>query len=229
MMLIALINLVIILVLLLGFVLFLNRREKQRKQNEMERLLKELEENATTRQKQIVNILTTQLGVSESSAYELVDDLTATEKKLVHRFLEIQMNQQPATNFYQYSCECIDDCLKLVAEKIPKAQASTSDAPADGARVKNQPADASASEKEIIDLADAEKIEPETITLDVNETKAISENKTLDDGDGKPNMDVDQEAVEDEFGEEPDWGDAFAEAGVEMDDSLLEDETDIKS
>ncbi len=216
MMLIILINLVIVLVLLLGFVLFLNRREKQRKNSEIERLLSEVEENETTRQKQLVNILTNQLTMSEQTALEIVDDFVKTEKRFIQKFLEIQMNQQPVTNFFQYSTECLDKYLQLVAENLPKPPGNSLDITSDSLETEQPPEEGSKAEEVTSEQPDDETKEPEIEDLEVEgtskkieeEVSSLGEQTTEENGD-----------VEDEFGEEPDWGDAFAEAGIKQEET----------
>ncbi len=211
MMLIVLINLVIVLILLLGFVLFLNGRDKKRKKTEMERLLTEIEANETTRQKQIVNILTTQIGMSEQVVLEKVENFVAAEKQLTHKFLEILMDQQPVTNFYQYSSDCLDEYMRLIGENLNMS--ATEDKPV---------------EKQSISESQNDPSSEQTINLEDNQTEiSDSEPEEINDtkNDTAPAIDNDStakaeknEAEEDEFSEEPDWGDAFAEAGVEMED-----------
>jgi len=209
MMLIALINLVIILVLLLGFVLFLNRREKQRKQNEMERLLKELEENATTRQKQIVNILTTQVGMTEQAALEKVENFVKTEKKLIHKFLEIQMDQQPITNFSQYCYECLDGYMQLIADNLTELSEQQE-------IVDKQPVLESLNNTASESLGKSEENQIKTSDSDPEEIIETNIDAAPETNDSSK-KDKTNPVEEDEFSEEPDWGDAFAEAGVEID------------
>ncbi len=214
MMLIVLINLVIVLILLLGFVLFLNGRDKKRKKTEMERLLTEIEANETARQKQIVNILTTQIGMSEQVVLEKVENFVAAEKQLTHKFLEILMDQQPVTNFYQYSSDCLDEYMRLIGENLPEQSIQIEEA-----------------EKPIISETQRSNIPEQSASLEDNqsqimdteheETNAVnSDSAPVADSSAEQNENKDAE--KDEFSEEPDWGDAFAETGEEMDESLLE-------
>ncbi len=221
MMLIILVNLVIILMLLLGFVLFLNRREKQHKQKEMERMLIELEENATSRQKQIVNNLTAQIGMSEQTALEKLENFVSVEKQLTHKFLEILMNQQPATNFYQYSCECLDNYVQLIADNLPEPSIQQ-------AIVEKQAA--AEGQKTITSEQSIEPEENQVETSDAEPEQVIETNKdTAPETNDSPEKDETNQVEEDEFSEEPDWGDAFAETGEEMDVSLLEENGGVKT
>ncbi len=210
MMLIILINLVIVLILLLGFVLFLNGRDKKRKKTEMERLLTEIEANETARQKQIVNILTTQIEMSEQVVLEKVENFVAAEKQLTHKFLEILMDQQPVTNFYQYCCDCLDEYIQLIGENLNMS--STEDKPVEKQSVSESQNDPSS--EQTINLEDNQIEISDSELEEINDTKNdITPAADDSAAEGKKN-----EAEEDEFSEEPDWGDAFAEAGVEMED-----------
>ncbi len=217
MMLIILINLVIVLVLLLGFVLFLNRREKQRKNSEIERLLVELEENETIRQKQIVNILTTQMGVSEQMVLEKVENFVTVEKRFIHKFLEIAMDQQPVANFYQYCCECLDEYMQLIADNLPEPTAAHKEVVEKQAIPELQN---NTSSEQSSKLEDSQVVTPDQDPEEISKTNRESAPE-VDDSFEKS---AENQVEDDELSEEPDWGDAFAEAGVKMEDNNKEEE-----
>lgn len=117
---ILLVEAILVLSIALIVLLVFNWKNKKKKAAEIEQLLGQTEENEATRKKQLVDYLTSQLSMQEQSAVEQAEDFIAAEKRFTQQFLVIQLNQQPVSGFYQYSCEFVDKYLQLIAENMPK-------------------------------------------------------------------------------------------------------------
>ena len=232
---------ILVLSILLIVLLVFTWRKKKKNAAEIERLLSQAEESEATRKEHLVNYLTGQLSMEQQSAVEQVEDFIAAEKRFTHQFLEIQLNQQPVSDFYQNSCEFVDKYLQLIAENAPKPindNLEITDEDSQDEQVDTNQSDEIEEESKESEVQD---IEPESIDSnseesDGSEVKDIepknveeeaSENLESNEPDQTPSSEPETtgetnnlEAEEDEFGgEEPDWGDAFAEAGVEMDEN----------
>jgi len=242
---ILLVEALLILLMPLIVLMVLNWKKKKKDAADIERLLAQVEESDTKRKKHLVKYLTSQLSMEEQPSIELVEDLIAVEKRFTQQFLEIQLNQQSISDFYQHSCEFVDKYLRLIAENVPKPIDNTLDIT--GETLPEEQVDANNSEEieEAKKEGDVEDVGPETIDSnpeesDSSEVKEIepkiadekaSENLESNKADQTSSSEPEPkeetnnlEAEEDEFGaEEPDWGDAFAEAGVEMKDPISEE------
>jgi hypothetical protein len=235
----------VILVLLISLIVLLVFNWKRKKKNAIgiERLLVQVEESESTRKEHLVNFLTGQLSMEEQPALQQAEELMAAEKRFTQQFLEIQLNQQSASDFYQHSREFVDKYMQLIAEKLPKAINDNLDITSESSPEEQKDVNNSEAIEEERKDGEVQDVQPKSIETnseesDSSEGKEIdpenvdetaSENVESKEADKTPSSEAksieetkSSEGEEDEFAEEPDWGDAFAETGEEMDESLLE-------
>ncbi len=219
---IILIEIIFVLSISLIVLLVLNWKKKKKKTAEIERLLGQVEENGITRKEHLVNILTNQLAMQEQPAVELVEDFIAAEKRFTHQFLEIQLNQQPISGFYQHECEVLDKYLQLIAENIPKAINSNLDITGEASTGDEKGANNSEEIEQKSEQTKEKDTDPEILDPNSEQTDGKeADNPSSSEAESIEEINI-SETEEDEFAEEPDWGDAFAEAGVEMDENSEE-------
>jgi hypothetical protein len=223
-------------------------KKKKKNATEIEALLSQIEENNAPRKEQLVNYLSNQLGMEQQPAVEQVEDFIAAEKRFTQQFLGIQLNQQPVSNFYQHSCEFVDKYLQLLAENTLKDPNNSLELSGDAT---SEQSEQSESTEESENMESSKQAEEESKGSEVKESEA-KENEGKDIGSEtleSKSEDIDSsetetgqiplseaeskeetnnsEVEEDEFSEEPDWGDAFAETGEEMDESLLQQDSQV--
>lgn len=218
-----------LLVLLISFIVLSVFNWKKKKQNaaEIERLLAQIEENDTKRRKHLVSYLTSELSLEEQSAMEQVEDFIVAEKRFTQQFLEIQLNQQPVSGFYQNSCEFADKYLQLIAENIPKPIDKnldiTSEASLEDKKEVSNSQEIEVENKESIVKGGEDKdIEPEILESKSEEIDSSETSQTPSSEAESTEETNNSEGEKNDSEEKPDWGDAFAEAGVEMKESISE-------
>jgi hypothetical protein len=229
----------LVLLLLLIVLMFFNWKKKKKNAADIECLLAQVEESDTKRKQHLASYLTSELSLSEQPALEQVEDFIAAEKRFTQQFLEIQLNQKPLSDFYQHSCEFADKYLQLIAENVPKPIDNKLDnigeaSPEEKKDVNNseeieeESKESEAKESEVkenevkVKESEGKDIESEILEskseeMDSSETSQTSslEAKSIEETNNSEGEENDSE-------EEPDWGDAFAEAGVEMKESISE-------
>jgi hypothetical protein len=236
--------LLVLLILLIVLMVF-NWKKKKKNAADIERLLAQVEESDTKRKKHLVKYLTSQLAMEEQPSLELVEDFIAAEKQFTQQFLGIHLNQQPISDFYQHSCEFVDKYLRLIAENVPKpidinldiASEASSEGQQDVNNQEEIEEESKESEAKESEAKESEAKETETKENEGNDIgsetlESKSEDIDSSETDQTPLSEAESkeevkntEVEEDKFDEEPDWGDAFAETGEEMDESLLKQDS----
>ena len=210
------------------FILILGGRKKKQRHLELEALLDRVAAKEADRRAWLIRFLVDRYAQEEQNAVELCEDFIAAEKQFLHAYMEQQLSQQPVTDFYEHISQLLDKYLTLLP---------------DAAIVEPEAEDQQAAEAEQAATPETEetleKLLPETEAdlnfepdLEVNVADAavefaedpVTETETS----GQTNEDVaeasstaltEEAKLETEDDLDADWGEAFAEAGLEMKES----------
>jgi len=179
-----------------SIVVFLFWKHKKRRTAELEQLLQNIENQQGERKAQLAQYLMKDYSQVEDDAQESSEYMVEAEKQFMQLFIKQHIEQAPVSEFYGSLCELLDQYLYF----IPKIAAEN-----------NNIEPSVSTETEVKDIDELDQME----SLDKAENTA--DEAVLDKIDASEPKEDESEAEA-----EPDWGDAFAESGEEMDEEVKE-------
>ncbi len=212
-----LVEVFIILLAIVFFLFYLRWKRKKLKSAEIEKLLDNINSQQAERLSLLTELLIEKCGLQDDPAKESGGLMIEAEKQFLQQFLKQQIEQTPLTDFYSNLCELLDQYLYLLTPAKTEQNISIDETPLEITEaiepVENE-----------FDIGDKTTIEPEEESVLDDE---FTESEADMDGTTKPDAESDameDPGLDDEFAEaeddsEPDWGDAFAESGDEVDEA----------
>jgi len=202
-----------VIICVLSFFIW-KRKKTQAKQ--FEQLLETLDKQQDERKQKLSLSLIDGYALEEKVAQESGEYMVEAEKQFIQQFMKQQMEQTTIAGFYDNLCELLDQYLYFVP-KINEDEKTPSESvmPEENSDESDETLESEAAK---LVEEDEGEVNSKDITEEVDEETDIIDTK----------QEIDhQEEVKEE--EEPDWGDAFSEAGDEMDDEAKESyESELK-
>ena len=189
------IEVIVILLVAVGFLFFLPWKRSKAKTVEFEKLLDNIASKEDERKAQLIQFLEERHALKTEAAEESAGYMVEAEKQFLQYFIKQQLEQTPVNDFHENLCELLDQYLYFVPTINIEQHAPNADKP----------------EQQNV-------AEVEVSNTDTDEDIAIEEPEVKDSGEMEPDKE-DQVAEPDQNNEEElDWGAAFAEAGEDMDE-----------
>jgi len=189
------IEVIVILLVAVGFLFFLPWKRSKAKTVEFEKLLDNIASKEDERKAQLIQFLEESHALKTEAAEESAGYMVEAEKQFLQYFIKQQLEQTPVNDFHENLCELLDQYLYFVPTINIEQHAPNADKP----------------EQQNV-------AEVEASNTDTDEDIAIEEPEVKDSGEMEPDKE-DQVAEPDQNNEEElDWGAAFAEAGEDMDE-----------
>jgi len=189
------IEVIVILLVAVGFLFFLPWKRSKAKTVEFEKLLDNIASKEDERKAQLIQFLEESHALKTEAAEESAGYMVEAEKQFLQYFIKQQLEQTPVNDFHENLCELLDQYLYFVPTINIEQHAPNADKP----------------EQQNV-------AEVEVSNTDTDEDIAIEEPEVKDSGEMEPDKE-DQVAEPDQNNEEElDWGAAFAEAGEDMDE-----------
>ncbi len=198
---------IVVLLGISGFLFFLRLKKKSKKLFELKQILENISSQEGERKAHLVNHLQEGYALSSEEAEESAAYMVEAEKQFIQQFIKEQIDEASVVNFHQNLYELLDQYLYFVPTS---------------AVVGNNPANVEQAEITTKAVLLEEK------NHDSNEKKeepdwgeAFAESGDEVDEQTKAIFDSNNDEKESDSTvteEEPDWGDAFAESGDEVDE-----------
>ncbi len=198
---------IVVLLGISGFLFFLRLKKKSKKLFELNQILKNISSQEGERKAHLVNYLQEGYALSSEKAEESAAYMVEAEKQFIQQFIKEQIDEASVVDFHQNLCELLDQYLYFVPTSTVE---------------ENNPANVEQAEittkavllEEKNHDSDEKKEEPDW-------GEAFAESGEEVDEQTKAVFDSNNEEKESDStvaDEEPDWGDAFAESGDEVDE-----------
>lgn len=186
---------------IVGLLFYLRWKRKKLQSAEIDKLLDLIDSQHAERQSLLSQHLKENFNLQSEQAKESGGLMVEAEKQFLQQFLKQQIEQTPLTDFYSNLCELLDQYLYFVTSIKIEQHNSYDENPLQTAEAMELVEDEFGIGDEVIA---EEEPEPES------------------DPEPEPEPELEKEA-------EPDWGDAFAESGDEVDEATKEGyESDLK-
>ncbi|MFW5442956.1 MAG: hypothetical protein ACKE51_01440 [Methylococcaceae bacterium] len=104
----------VVLLVIVGFLLYLRWKQKRVQTAEIEKLLDNVSSQEEERKSQLLSYFIDSHAMDNEAAKEASDFMVEAEKQFIQQFLKQQMEQTPVTNFYQNLCELLDQYLYFI-------------------------------------------------------------------------------------------------------------------
>ena len=191
------IEVIVILLVAVGFLFFLPWKRSKAKTVEFEKLLDNIASKEDERKAQLIQFLEESHALKTEAAEESAGYMVEAEKQFLQYFIKQQLEQTPVNDFHENLCELLDQYLYFVPTINIEQHAPNADKP---------------------EQQNVAEVEASNTDTDTDEDIAIEEPEVKDSGEMEPDKE-DQVAEPDQNNEEElDWGAAFAEAGEDMDE-----------
>lgn len=198
---ILILEMAVVLLLIICILIFFEWKRRKKTSSELEHLLEAVNEQQDDRKKKLIQMLVDDYSLDVAEAAESGEYMVEAEKQYIQQFAKQQLENTTVAESYLNLCELLDQYLYFIPNVIKE-------------------------EKNIEESSETEKAElsenidePETIeTENISEQQDITEPVVDQDVDKQAEKKVEEVGESEE--EEPDWGDAFAESGDDMDEEV---------
>jgi hypothetical protein len=193
------VEVIVILLVAVGFLFFLPWKRSKAKTIEFERLLDNIASKEDERKAQLIQFLEESHALKTEAAEESAGYMVEAEKQFLQYFIKQQLEQTPVNDFHENLCELLDQYLYFVPTINIEQHAPNAEKP---------------EQQNVVEI-EASNTDTDT---DTDEDIAIEEPEVKNSGEMEP--DKEEQATESEQSneEELDWGAAFAESGDDMDE-----------
>ena len=192
---ILILEMAVVLLLIICILFFFEWKRTKKTSLELEHLLEAVIDQQHDRKKKLIQMLIDDYSLDVAEAAESGEYMIEAEKQYIQQFAKQQLEKTTLAESYANLCELLDQYLYFVPNVI--------------------------KEQKNIEESSESIDEPVTIeTENISEQKEITEPIVSQDADEQTEKKVEEVSGSEDEEEQPDWGDAFAESGDEMDEEV---------
>ncbi len=187
---IVVLEIAIVLLAIVCVLVFLGWKQRKKLTQQIEQLMDAVNSQQDDRKKKLIQLLVEDYALDVAEAAEAGGSMVEAEKQFLQQFVKQQVEKTTVTDFYSQLCALLDQYLYFVPKNVQKNN---------------------------IEERGAIKVTTDIGSLgDISEPEQAGEEEVKERDEPPVNAKADESVEE----PEPDWGEAFAESGEEMDEEV---------